>query len=128
MEELISRVAQTAKLDPKLAEKAIGIIVHLIRTNGDAAKAKALLDKLPGAEGLADAHGKGASSGGGLMGLLGGSVGGLMGAAAKLQATGLSMEQIRATGTEVLGFAQEKAGKDLVEQVAASIPGLSAYV
>ena len=128
MEELIARVAGAAKLDPKLAEKAIGIIVHLIRTNGDMAKAKALLDKLPGAEALADAHGKAASSGGGFMGLLGGSMGGLMGAAAKLQAAGLSIEQIRATGTEVLGFAQEKAGKDLVKEVAASIPGLSAYV
>ncbi len=128
MDELIARVAQAAKLDPKLAEKAIGIIVHLIRTNGDKAKAQALLDMLPGAEALADTHGKAASSGGGLMGLLGGSMGGLMGAAAKLQGAGLSMEQISATGTQVLGFAQEKAGKDLVKEVAASIPGLSAYI
>lgn len=128
MEELIARVAQAANLDPKLAEKAIGIIVQLIRTQGDATQTQALLDMLPGAAELADAHGAGASSGGGLMGLLGGSMGGLMGAAAKLQGAGLSMEQISATGTQVLGFAQEKAGKDLVRQVAASIPGLSAYI
>jgi ribosomal protein L13E len=128
MEELIGRVAGAAGIDAKVAEKAIGIIVHLMRSHGDPAKAEALLDRLPGAGALADLHGTAASAGGGILGLLGGSMGGLMGAAAKLQAAGLSMEQIRATGTEVLAFAREKAGPDLVKEVAASIPGLSAYV
>jgi hypothetical protein len=38
------------------------------------------------------------------------------------------MEQIKQLGIETLAFAKEKAGEDLVRQVAGSIPGLGNYV
>ena len=49
-------------------------------------------------------------------------------AVGKLQAAGLGMAEIKAAGSEVLAFAREKAGDDLVRDVAGSIPGLSSYV
>lgn len=129
MQELIARVTAATGLDAARAEKAIGIIIHLIRTQGDKAKAAALLAKLPGAAALADRHGGDAGNPGGLMGLLGGGLmGGPLMAISKLQAAGLSMDQIKLMGTEVLGYAKEKAGPELVRDLAGSIPGLSAYV
>jgi len=130
MQELINRVVAAAGLDHERAEKAVGTILSLVRSQGPRDKVDRLFDKLPGAAALADRHGRdGAVKGGLLGGLLGG---GLMGAplaaVGKLQAAGLSMGEIKAVGYEVLAYAKEKAGTDLVRDVAGSIPGLSGYV
>jgi hypothetical protein len=45
-----------------------------------------------------------------------------------MQAAGLSMTQIRLLGAEILRYAKEKAGDRLVQEAAASIPGLSGYL
>jgi hypothetical protein len=64
-----------------------------------------------------------------LLGRLGGGLmGGPLIAVGKLQAAGLSMDQIKALGAETLAYAKEKAGEKLVKDVAGSIPGLSGYV
>jgi len=130
MQELISRVVAAAGLDHEQAEKAIGIIMSLVRSQGPRDKVDRLFERLPGAAELAKRHGSdGAARGGLLGGLLGG---GLMGAplaaVGKLQAAGLSMAEIKAVGYEVLAYAKEKAGADLVRDVAGSIPGLSGHV
>ena len=49
-------------------------------------------------------------------------------AVSRLQAQGLSMSQIKSLGTEVLRYAKEKAGDQLVREAAGSIPGLSGYI
>ena len=129
MQELISRVAAAAGLDHQRAEKAVGIILSLVRAQGPRDKVDQLFERLPGAAELAARHGSDGAAKGGLLGLLGG---GLMGAplaaVGKLQAAGLSMTEIKAVGFEVLAYAKEKAGPDLVRDVAGSIPGLSGYV
>jgi hypothetical protein len=129
MQELISRVAAAAALDDQRAEKAVGIILSLVRAQGPRDKVDQLFERLPGAAELAARHGTDGAAKGGLLGLLGG---GLMGAplaaVGKLQAAGLSMTEIKAVGFEVLTYAKEKAGPDLVRDVAGSIPGLSGYV
>jgi hypothetical protein len=58
----------------------------------------------------------------------GGMMGGPLVAVTKLQSAGLNMDQIKTLGKETLGFAEEKAGKDLVRDVANSIPGISSYL
>ena len=58
----------------------------------------------------------------------GGLMGGPLAAVSKLQAAGLSMAQIKTLGKETLGYAREKAGDDLVKDVANSIPGISGYL
>jgi hypothetical protein len=129
MQELISRVVAAAGIDNQRAERAVGIILSLVRSQGPRDKVDQLFEQLPGAAELAARHGTDGAAKGGLLGLLGG---GLMGAplaaVGKLQAAGLSMTEIKAVGFEVLAYAKEKAGPDLVRDVAGSIPGLSGYV
>ena len=116
-------------LDEQKAEKAVGIILSLVRTQAPEDKGKELFARLPGAAEVAARHGGDGAAKGGLFGLLGG---GLMGAplaaVGKLQAAGLSMAEIKTVGYEVLAYAKEKAGDSLVRDVAGSIPGLSSYV
>lgn len=129
MQELISRVAAKTGLAEAKAEKAVGIVLSLIRTQGDQRKVGELFARLPGADELALSHGGDGARGGGLLGLLGGGLmGGPLAAVAKLQAAGLSMEEIKGLGQETLAYAREKAGDGLVRDVAGSIPGLSSYV
>jgi hypothetical protein len=127
MDELIQRVTTATGLDGARAETAVGIILSLIRKEGDGEKVDELFARLPGADALAAKH-QDAKSGGGLLGLFGGVVGGPLAAVGKLQAAGLSMDEINALGRELLGYAREKAGEPLVNEVAASIPGLSRYL
>lgn len=123
MQELIARIVTKTGLDPKRAEKALGIMLSLVKTQGNQQKVGELFAKLPGADELARQYGSG-SRGGGLLGMLGGP----LAAVGKLQAAGLTMEQIKQLGTETLAYAKEVAGDDLVKQVASSIPGLGSYV
>jgi hypothetical protein len=127
MHELLTRVIAATGLDEMRAEAAVGIVLSLIRGEGDRQKVDELFALLPGAQALADKH-AGARSGGGLAGLMGGVLGGPLAAVGKLQAAGLSMDEINVLGRELLGFAREKAGEPLVDEVAGSIPGLSRYL
>lgn len=129
MQELIARIATATGLDSDRAEKALGIMLSLVRTQGNQQKVGELFSRLPGAAELADRYGRDGSRGGGLLGMLGGGLmGGPLAAVSKLQAAGLNREQIKTLGSETLSFAKEKAGEDLVKQVAGSIPGLGSYV
>lgn len=129
MQDLIDRIVEKTGLAPELAEKATGIMLSLVKTQGDKAKVTQLFDAIPGAGELAQLHGGDGARGGGLLGMLGGGMmGGPLAAVSKLQATGLSMDQIKVLGKETLGYAKEKAGEDLVKDVASSIPGISGYL
>jgi hypothetical protein len=129
MQELITRITTATGLDAAKAERALGIMLSLVKSQGNQAKVKELFDRLPGAEELAVKHGGDGASRGGLLGMLGGGMmGGPLAAVTKLTAAGLSMDQIKVLGTTTLGYAKEKAGDDLVKQVASSIPGISGYL
>ncbi|MFW6077400.1 MAG: DUF2267 domain-containing protein [Hyphomicrobiales bacterium] len=126
MHELMARVTAATGLDEARAEQAVGIVLSLIRKEGDQGKVDELFARLPGAEELAAKHADAKSAG--LFGMLGGALGGPLAAVGKLQAAGLSMDQINVLGRELLGFARERAGEPLVNDVAGSIPGLSRYL
>jgi hypothetical protein len=128
MRELIDRVVKATGLEPKRAEHAIGITLSLINKRGDRQKVKELFAMLPGADKLAAKHTKDAGRKTGVLGALGGLMGETFTAVSALQGAGLTMEQIKALGAEILGYAKEKAGTKLVREVAGSIPGLSRYV
>jgi len=130
MRDLIGRLTAATGLSPEKAEKALGIVLNLIQTQGNQNKVRELFDKLPGAAELASQQGgDGAGRGGGLLGMLaGGMMGGPLAAISKLTAAGLSMDQIKVLGVTTLDYAKEKAGPQLVKEVAGSIPGLSGYV
>jgi len=129
MDELVREVAEKTGLDTERAERAVGIVLSLVRSQGDKAHVEELFGKLPGADALAAKWGGDGARGGGLLGMLGGGLmGGPLVAVGKLQAAGLSMEQIRSLGSQVLDYARSKAGDELVRKVAGSIPGLSGYL
>lgn len=125
MQDLIERIVAATGLDAARAEKGLGIMLSLVKMQGNQAKVGELFAKLPGAAELAAQHG----GGGGLLGILGGGLmGGPLAAISKLSAAGLTMDQIKVLGTLTLDYAKEKAGAQLVKDVAGSIPGLSGYV
>jgi hypothetical protein len=129
MQDLIDRIVAATGLDAARAEKALGIMLSLVKTQGNQAKVGELFAKLPGAAELASRHGGDGAGKGGLLGMLGGGLmGGPLAAISRLSAAGLSMEQIKQLGGVTLDYAKEKAGAELVKDVAGSIPGLGGYV
>lgn len=127
MEELIARVAAAANLDADTAQKAVGIILGFLRKESDAPETEQLIAAVPGADALI--AGASGAQGGGLMGAVAGMMGGggLMGLASQLSSAGLGMMEMQSVGKELFAFAREKAGEDVVGQVAASVPGLSQF-
>ncbi|MBI2720412.1 MAG: DUF2267 domain-containing protein [Rhizobiales bacterium] len=129
MQELIAAIAAETGLEPAKAERALGIMLNLIRAQGNQAKIAELFDGLPGAAALAETYGGDGAARGGLMSMLGGGLmGGPLAAISKLSAAGLSMEQIKQAGSLTLDYAKKVAGEALVRDVAGSIPGLGGYV
>ncbi|MFL4967095.1 MAG: DUF2267 domain-containing protein [Xanthobacteraceae bacterium] len=120
MDELVERLTAKCGVERSAAEKSVGIILDFLRKEGPPDKVPTLLDKMPGAEALAASAGEQQGSGGGMAGI--------MGAANRLMAAGLSMGQVQCVTREVVAYAREKAGEDAVGEVVGAIPGLSQFV
>ena len=92
--------------------------------------ARARIEAIPGAAELVAKHnGEGAGGGGllgGLMSAIGG--GGIMGLGQQLMSQGLGMGEISTLAKETMAVAREYAGSDVVDEVVASVPGLSQFV
>ena len=138
IEQLVTRIAATAGIDPAIAEKAVGMLLGFIQQQGDDGAVAQMIQQIPGAAGLVAQY-NGAetqASGGGLLGSVMGAVGGMMGGGAGdlmqlgqgLMAEGLDMGQIQQVAGETLSFAKEHAGEDTVNQVVESVPGLSQFL
>jgi hypothetical protein len=126
MEELIARITGNAGLDESTARAAVRIILSFLYQAGNREKVVALVERIPGAEQYVDASDDDSSATlGGLGGLMGGAAMEVLG---KLQALGLGMGEIQGVTQETVSFAREKAGSDLVDDIVASIPGLSQFV
>ncbi len=135
IEELVKRVVTSVGIPESMAQTAVGLILGLFKDHGPQDKVSGLLDALPGASELIDkaqSDSAESESGGGLMGGLMGAAGGLMGGGAggllqmvsQMQSAGLDTEQAKSVGNEVMNFAKEKAGDDVVNDIIGSIPGL----
>ncbi len=129
MDELIGRIVNNAGISKDLAKTAVGIILNFLNRDGPADKVSELISALPGAQALLESHGEGGSSGllGGISDMMGGG-GGAMAAFSELTNAGLGMGEVQTVTKEVVGFAREKAGAELVDEVISSIPGLGQFV
>ena len=126
MEELIGRITGKTGLDESTARQAVRIILSFLYEEGDREKVVALAGKIPGAADYIEGGDPDAAETlGGFGGLMGGGAMAILG---KLQALGLGMGQIQAVTQETVSFARERAGDDIVDDVVASIPGLSQFV
>lgn len=127
MDELIARVSAAIGVDAGVAKTAIGHVLAFLQKELPEGPVSEFLDKVAGARDAVDAAGAEGESGGG--GLLGGLMsGGLMGLAGKLNGLGLDMGQIQKLGREILAYAESIVGKEKVQQIANSIPGLSQFL
>jgi len=126
MEDLIARIAAAAGVEPVIAKKSIETILAFLRKEGPQAEVDALFAAVPGAAEAADAA-SGESGGSALNGVIG-ATGGVMGLASRLTHLGLGMGEMQTIGRQVLAYVREKAGDELVGQVAAAIPGLAQFL
>ncbi|WP_420332801.1 DUF2780 domain-containing protein [Roseibium sp.] len=130
MEELINRIMAAAGIDQELATNAVGIILNFLNKEGPEDKMQLIFDALPGAADLVSAR-ESAGSGGGLLGGLGSMMGGsmgAMGALSELNSAGLDMGGVQSVVKELVSYAKEKAGDDVVDEVISQIPGLNQVV
>lgn len=155
MQDMIDRIAAQVGVDPDLAGKATTMIVSFISVNAPAEYVDMIRQYVPGFDDAAAtgaAHSEAAtavSSGGGLMGALGGLMGGggfagalgsLMGgsesgglAAAmamlgNLQKDGLDMGQVQSLAGGLIGEFKQAAGDDVVDKLLAEIPGIGRFI
>ncbi|MEP1933150.1 MAG: DUF2780 domain-containing protein [Roseibium sp.] len=129
MEELINRIMSTAGVDEEVANNAVGIILGFLSKESPEDKMQLVFDALPGAQELVAA--RAVAGGGGLLGGLGNMMGGTMGAMAalnELKQTGLDMGSIQSVVKELVSYAKEKAGDDVVNEMVSNIPGLNQIV
>lgn len=130
MQDFINSVTERLGIDEDQAKSAVGSVLAMLRKDGDA-DGGALLDKLPGANALADEAEGGGGGGGGLLGKVSGMLGGLGGGAgglAGLASTGLSTDKLKDLGGMLVEYAKKIAGDDLVNKVVSKVPGLSAIL
>ena len=125
MTELIDRVASRVGIDRPVAEKAVGIILDFLSkegaSQGASEKVQALLARLPGHEAIIAAA---AGESGGMFA----SMGGIMGVGSRLMGLGLGMDEIQNVIRELMAYCKEQGAGDALGDIAASIPGLSAYI
>jgi hypothetical protein len=132
MNELVSRVADSVGIAPDVAEKAIGMMLGFLQREADDGAIARMIEAIPGGpELVAQFNGEGAGGGGGLLGGLMASLGGgggVMALGQQLMSQGLGMGEITALAKETMAVAREHAGDEVVDQVIASVPGLSQFV
>jgi len=130
MNDLVTRVADAVGIDPALAEKAIGMMLGFLQREAADGPVARMIEAIPGASELvAQYNGEGTGGGGllgGLMSAIGG--GGIMGLGQQLMSQGLGMGEISGLAKETIAVAREHAGSDVVDEVVASVPGLSQFV
>ncbi|MGX5721824.1 hypothetical protein [Shinella zoogloeoides] len=130
MNDLVSRVADAVGIDAALAEKAIGMMLGFLQREAADGPVAKMIEAIPGASDLvAQYNGEGEGKGllGGLMSALGAG-GGVMGLGQQLMSQGLGMGEITGLAKETIAVAREHAGSDVVDEVVASVPGLSQFV
>ncbi len=129
MNELVTRVADNVGVAPDVAEKAVGMMLGFLQREADDGAIAKMIETIPGASQLvANFNGEGEGGGGLLGGLMASFGGGVMGLGQQLMSLGLGMGEISALAKETLAIAREYAGDEIVDQVVASVPGLSQFV
>ena len=136
IEQLVSQIATKVGIPEALARQGVGIVMGMLKKDGDPGAVGQLFSQIPGAEALAGEYmggAKEASGGiGGLMGkvggMLGGSAGSKMSALAAFQQTGLTPEQGKAMIPVAKDFLAEHADEATVRSALASVPALKGFV
>lgn len=127
MQELVAQIAEKLGIDADIAGKAIGIILKMLKENGDAEKLAPIMAALDGADDMiAGAPSDDAGAGSGLMSTMGSLMGGnsIMQAVGQLQGLGLDIPQSQSIAKDLITYSREKAGEDVVNDALKDIPGI----
>ncbi|ACP24512.1 hypothetical protein NGR_c07190 [Sinorhizobium fredii NGR234] len=130
MSELVTRVAENVGLEPATAEKAVGMILGFLQREAAEGPVARMIEAIPGAPELVAQYNGAGGNGGGLLGGLLSAIGGggVMALGQQLMSQGLGMGEITGLARETIAYAKEKAGEEVVDEVVASVPGLSQFV
>lgn len=130
MSEIVTRIADSVGISPEKAETALGMMLGFLQREAADGPVARMIEAIPGAAELVAKHNGEGSGGGGLLGGLMSAIGGggIMGLGQQLMAQGLGMGEISTLAKETMAVAREYAGADVVDEVVASVPGLSQFV
>lgn len=129
MHDLIARIAAKAGISEAIAQQGVAIILSFLAKEGPDSQVGKLLDAIPGARAMVETRNENDSdSGGGLLGGLLGSAGGMMGAFGELKGLGLEMGEVQTVAKETLDYSKEQAGEETVDEIISSIPGLNQFI
>jgi hypothetical protein len=128
IQSFVDAIAAKSSIEPEAAETAVGTILSVIQEEANPGIVTQLFNQLPGSAELAQKHKVVAGSGGGLLGTLSGAIGGeagiLVAALAQIEATNLTMQQIKNVGAALLAYIKENANPALVKQIVDAVPAL----
>ena len=129
MNEIVTQIADRVGIAPDLAEKALGMMLGFLQREAADGPVAKMIEAIPGgADLVAQFNGEGAGGGGLLGGLMASFGGGVMALGQQLMAQGLGMGEISTLAKETMAVAREYAGAETVDEVIASVPGLSQFV
>ena len=116
MQDLFSRIAETAGISEAAATQAVGHILAFMQAESDDPAVSEMIAGTPGADSALAAIG-GADASGGIMAL-----------GAKLMGLGMDLTQIRAVAEDLVAYSRTHAGEETVDQAIASVPAISQFV
>jgi len=131
MNEIVDQIAARVGIPAEVAEKALGMMLGFLQREAADGPVAKMIEAIPGASDLvAQYNGAGETGGGGLLGSIMGALGGggIMALGQQLMSEGLGMGEITSLAKETLSIAEQHAGKETVDEVVASVPGLSQFV
>lgn len=114
MQQLVDRLAVTAGIGKERAERAACIVLSMLEREAPADAVDRLFGAMEVAREAARLDGEASRSGGY----------GAMSALNALTAAGLSVREAQTVTREIVAYAREKAGDDVVEQIVRAVPGL----
>jgi hypothetical protein len=135
IEGFVDDIAKRSSIDPAAAETAVGTILSVIQQEGDSSKVAQLFNDLPGAADLARKHSVISGSGGGVGGALsslagkfiGTDAGVMVAAAAQIEQTGLTLQQIKNIGAGLVSYLED-ANPALAKEILDKVPSLREHL
>ena len=115
MDELIERIERRVGVAPDTARKSIAAILNYLDKNAPKKRMAELYAAVPEAEALVTRR-RG--------GIFSAFSNGLMSIYTQLTSEGFTIEQMQIAGEEVVAFAREKAGDEVVDDLIESTPGV----
>lgn len=122
MEELIDRLQSKVGVSRDAAARAVEVVIEFLSREAPAETMAQLNAAIPGLCALAGPASAETTVLAGTRHF--GGMARLMVVADKMMAAGLTMQQVQEATREVIDYAREKAGADVVDRIVASIPGL----